>query len=77
MKNLIFLVAILGTIFIGGFFVYSEEYIPNAGGNDTDIGQYDPVTIDTFDSNRNKIQMIFTHKPQRVVVDELNTMETL
>lgn len=77
MKNLIFLAAILGTIFIGAFFVHGEEYIPNAGGNSADVGQYTPVTIDTYDSNRNKIQMTFTHKPQRVVVDELNTMETL
>ena len=74
MKSLIFLAAILGTIFIGGFFVNSEEYIPNSGGDSADVGQYTPVTIDTYDSNRNKIQMTFTHKPQRVVVDELNTM---
>lgn len=77
MKNLIFLAAILGTIFIGGCFVNSEEYIPNSGGNSADVGKYTPVTIDTYDSNRNKIQMTFTHRPQRVVVDELNTMETL
>ena len=72
MKSLIFLAAILGTIFIGGFFVNSEEYIPNSGGDSADVGQYTPVTIDTYDSNRNKIQMTFTHRTQRVVVDELN-----
>lgn len=77
MKNLFFLAVILGIIFVGAFFVNGEEYIPNAGGNGTDVGQYTPVTIDTYDSNRNKIQMTFTHRPQRVVVDELNTMETL
>ena len=67
----------MGTIFIGGCFVNSEEYIPNSGGNSADVGKYTPVTIDTYDSNRNKIQMTFTHRPQRVVVDELNTMETM
>ena len=45
MKKLIFLAVILGIIFVGAFFVNGEEYIPNAGGNDTDIGQYDLVTV--------------------------------
>lgn len=36
-----------------------------------------PVTINTFNSSGKPVQMIFSHKPQRVVTDELNTFETL
>lgn len=36
-----------------------------------------PTTVKTYDSENHPISMTFTEKPQRVVVDELNTLETL
>ena len=36
-----------------------------------------PTTVKTYDSENHPISMTFTEKPQRVVVHELNTLETL
>lgn len=59
------------------FLQNGESYMANKRGQILGNSQHYPVTVKTYDSSKQPIQMTFSSKPRRVVVDELNTMETL
>ena len=79
MKKMVFFLLLL--LFVLLFpFLSSDEGMPLSVLSDTsaetDTAHY-PVIIDTYDAAGAPMQTTFTHPPARIIVDEVNALETL
>ena len=79
MKKMVFFLLLL--LFVLLFpFLSSDEGMPLSVLSDTsaetDTAHY-PVIIDTYDAVGAPMQTTFTHPPARIIVDEVNALETL
>lgn len=81
MKRII-AVAVIVIMFIFGAFHFlvldkQSESLPQFEVTKHVSNTHYPVTVKTYNSQKQEVDMVFQQKPQRVVVNERNTLETL